>query len=608
MDKTKPKLNESPDDEDVTIFPNQEKQKTAMMKFKKPRLEINEDANAIAGPSQTSFKHTSMQKLTSFIDTVSDSEQSELQTLFCEAVYSSNCALSMFESDKWKHFFGKLRPAFKIPDRKTMSTSQLDKCYNKIKCNVKEMLDIDDNITLMSNGWTNIRNEGLINYMVHTSNGDFFYDFSQPHAFRHTGQYISSEITRIIREIGENKITSLVTDNAASMQAAWAQLKETFPNLQTYGCISHILNLLLKDIEAVKTLLNHINVCKEIVKFFKLKHIPNAILTEKQGNSVQSLKLPVVTRWGSTVTCMESIQLNKQLLKECLINPDIESLATNKVKSAILSDDVFWDRNVKFIELLSPVVRLITFMENTTATLSDVRHKLYLLKEHFNNFLSQSPFLQGEEKITTISLIRRIDMACTNTHNAAYLLDPRYKGENLTLDELESTTNLIVQLSVNKSEVEIIGEILNFRTASNEFNSRIIWTAVKGIKTVQKTSSDIMPSTWWESFQKKSVLHDVALKLLSMPASSASCERNWSAWGIVHNKLRNRLTTTRSGKLVYIKYNLNMMNKSRRVKDLNISSSSEAGSEAEEYSSSEAEHLTSESEDENLPVATLLHS
>ena len=185
------------------------------------------------------------------------------------------------------------------------------------------------------------------------------------------------------------------------MQVAWAQLKQTFPNLQTYGCVSHILNLLLKDIESLKSFSDHLGICKEIVKFFKLKHIPNAILSKKQSGSFRTLKLPVATRWGSTVTCMESIQGNKQLLKECLINPDIETLATNKIKSTILNDDVFWDRNVKFIELLIPVVHLITFMENTSATLSDVRHKLYLLKEHFNTFVLKSPFLQNEEKLTT---------------------------------------------------------------------------------------------------------------------------------------------------------------------------------------------------------------
>ncbi|XP_050295198.1 uncharacterized protein LOC126735293 [Anthonomus grandis grandis] len=276
-----------------------------------------------------------------------------------------------------------------------------------------------------------------------------------------------------------------------------------------------------------------------------------------------------------------------------------ETLATNKIKSAILNDDVFWDRNVKFIELLNPVVRLIRFMENTTATLSDVRHKLFLLKEHFNAFVSESQFLQNKQKLTTKSVIKRIDKACTDTHNAAYVLEPRYKGGNLTPDELQRATNLIIQLSLDKSEVDVIGEISNFRAATNEFNNGIIWIAVKSTKSVCKTSSDITPSTWWESWQKKSVLHDVAIKLLKIPASSASCERNWSTWGVLHSKLRNRLT----GKLVYVKYNLNIINKCEKIPDLNISSSSEADVSL----SSEAEQLDSDSENENLPLATLLN-
>ncbi|XP_060523246.1 uncharacterized protein LOC132700133 [Cylas formicarius] len=569
---------------------------TLSVKNKRLHSEIDhnpsENASICPSSSQTSSQHFKIQKLTSF-DNISEPEQSALQTLFCEAVYSSNCALSMFESDKWKQFFGKLRPAFKIPDRKTIASSQLDKCYNKIKSNIQEILDNENNITLMSDGWTNVRNEGIINYMLHTKQGDFFYDFSQPQGFRHTGQYIAGEITRIIKKIGGSKITSLVTDDAANMQAAWVELKATYPNLQTYGCVSHTLNSLLKDLESLTTLSDHISVSKEIVNFFTFKHIPNAVLNEKQGqqgNNSKSLKLPVTTRWGS-VKCMESVQANKQLLMECLINPEVESLTTNKIKSTILND-VFWNRNIRFIDLLNPVVRLLAFMENSYATLSDVRHKLYLIKEHINTFVSVSPLL-SEEKIPTASVIRRIDMACTDTHNAAYLLDPRYKGENLAPEELQRATTLIVQLSGNKSEIEILGEISNFRSSSNLFNNRIIWTAVKSIKSVCNTSSDITPSAWWESWQNKSVLYMAASKLLKMPASLAYCERNWSTWGIVNNTSLNRLT--RSRKLVYVKHNLNIINKNGR-------SSSEADM------SSDIDINDMDSEDEILPLSISLNN
>jgi len=46
-------------------------------------------------------------------------------------------------------------------------------------------------------------------------------------------------------------------------------------------------------------------------------------------------------------------------------------------------------------------------------------------------------------------------------------------------------------------------------------------------------------------------LADVMIHLLSCPASSASVERVFSTFGLVHNKLRNRLGVERAAKLVF---------------------------------------------------------
>jgi len=48
-----------------------------------------------------------------------------------------------------------------------------------------------------------------------------------------------------------------------------------------------------------------------------------------------------------------------------------------------------------------------------------------------------------------------------------------------------------------------------------------------------------------------------AVKLLSLHATTAAAERNWSGWGRIYkNALRNRLTVSTAEKLVYIKANL----------------------------------------------------
>ena len=51
-------------------------------------------------------------------------------------------------------------------------------------------------------------------------------------------------------------------------------------------------------------------------------------------------------------------------------------------------------------------------------------------------------------------------------------------------------------------------------------------------------------------------LSSIASSLLSLPPTSASCERNWSTYDSVHTKKRNRLTNVRSEKLVAVSTNL----------------------------------------------------
>jgi hypothetical protein len=43
--------------------------------------------------------------------------------------------------------------------------------------------------------------------------------------------------------------------------------------------------------------------------------------------------------------------------------------------------------------------------------------------------------------------------------------------------------------------------------------------------------------------------------VLSIHTTSCSSERNWSIWGHIHSKARNRMSMKHAGKVVYIKQN-----------------------------------------------------
>ena len=56
-------------------------------------------------------------------------------------------------------------------------------------------------------------------------------------------------------------------------------------------------------------------------------------------------------------------------------------------------------------------------------------------------------------------------------------------------------------------------------------------------------------------------LQSVAVKVLAQCSSACSCERNWSTYGFIHSKARNRLRPGRARDLVFVFSNLRLLKK-----------------------------------------------
>ena len=102
------------------------------------------------------------------------------------------------------------------------------------------------------------------------------------------------------------------------------------------------------------------------------------------------------------------------------------------------------------------------------------------------------------------------------------------------------------------SNADIIWQqLIEYKTQTGVFNFPLAWN------TVDKVN----PIAWWKGNFATSApeLCKVAVRILSIPSSSAASERNWSAFSYIHEKKRNRLTNKRILKLVYIysNYKLN---------------------------------------------------
>ena len=166
-----------------------------------------------------------------------------------------------------------------------LSNTLLDSEYYRVQEKVKETTDNSDCLCIISDGWSNIRNEGLINFLL-TTPLPVFLKSVDTNTNKHTGAYIRDQIKSVIKESGPTKVYAIITDNARNMKAAWEVVRTTCPHIDTIGCSAHGLNLLLGDICELITLDNLIKKSKKLIKTIKHKHILNAmfIKSRKKAN------------------------------------------------------------------------------------------------------------------------------------------------------------------------------------------------------------------------------------------------------------------------------------------------------------------------------------
>ena len=115
---------------------------------------------------------------------------------------------------------------------------------------------------------------------------------------------------------------ALVTDNASNMKKSGKLLKGKYSELTCYGCAAHSMNLIFGDLMTLETLKKIKHQAKQIVKKFKSKHMLVDLLKsiQKVEKVNATLKLPIKTRWGSVITCLESIQKNKDVLRNLAVS------------------------------------------------------------------------------------------------------------------------------------------------------------------------------------------------------------------------------------------------------------------------------------------------
>lgn len=504
-----------------------------------------------AATSSCSEPQSNRSVLRSFFDSMSKNESEKIDSAFAKAVYSSNVPLSLTDNTYWQMFFKQIRPSYKVPSRHDLSNRLLDREYEEVTNFVDEQIKNADFVSIVTDGWSNIRNEGIISYVV-TTPTPIFYKSLEVKENRHTAVYISQELLKVIDEIGAEKITALVTDNAKNMKAAWLMVQAQYAHIFTIGCAAHGLNLLLNDIYKIKTFQMIISNAKEVVKYVKNKQALLSVFTAKQkarrGSAASTLKLPAETRWCSTLIMFESLLNGKESLQEAVL---IEELNVDKnIRQLILDNEMFWMSVHSLLNMITPICNGIKQIESDSATLSDVPYVFLCIKESLDS-LVLTPLQREEEDAVKVLVETRRVIICQPIHYAAYILNPRYFQNDLDDVDFRSGVDFLSSFPFNEP-TSILADFAKYKARDSIYSNNSVWECAK----------QLTPLVWWKGFFKGQCLCSIALRLFNIPPSSAACERIFSAFSNTHTLTRNRLNNERVSKLVSVRSNLILKSKS----------------------------------------------
>lgn len=495
---------------------------------------------------------------------MSGEDQEKCSASFARAAYATNCPFVMFEHPLWQEAFRQLRPTFKPPKKDAMGGRLLNNEYDRVMTFANDKIKGAPYLGIACDSYKNIRGDGLLNFVILTPEAVFFKTIELKDS-REDSDYVADQVCNVIEEVNPEKVTVVITDNVEYNKVAWGKIKDRFPHIDCVGCGAHCLNLLMTDIGDLRSVIKLTKMAKILYKGIKNCRRASAVFQEAQKRlyvTPHTIKLPSKTRFWGIVILFETIYENKSAFQATVLEATTDPSPKDpeekkkfylkkKVKNIALDDDYFFPRLSEWIAAMKPIASAIESIESDSSLLSEVPQ--WFADIEMKTIAALEASTSGIDRFIPVvkGLIReRKEFACTEVHYAANLLDPRYKGATLKPPEKLQASEYISKLCDDLGMTEpkkqsVLSNLTEFRANAG------IWA----LESVRNSFHGVKPALWWQVHCEDEPLMPLAVRLLTMPATAAAVERDWSCYTRTHTKVRNRLKNAKTEKLVAIQMN-----------------------------------------------------
>eukprot|EP01112_Ceratiomyxa_fruticulosa_P011962 TRINITY_DN3296_c0_g2_i4.p1 TRINITY_DN3296_c0_g2~~TRINITY_DN3296_c0_g2_i4.p1 ORF type:complete len:636 (-),score=107.02 TRINITY_DN3296_c0_g2_i4:289-2196(-) len=495
------------------------------------------------------------------VDATSPEEMKKLQFTMAQSAYQDGRPFTIWESESMKKAFKILRPSFVPPNRHDMATYLLTDVYKESR---KEVMAIIENLPFLCftiDSWADLNDERWINLclVVPNSKTSFFINAQLCEHHHETAANIVEWVVDMWEEckIPAEKIVSLTTDTCTVMKSVWKTLRAIPKYHHVLGepCLAHVLQLAVCDLLGTDAFKTTIAELTTLASYFSGAHLQLAEFRRIQKEVYGKHKViinPGATCWGTHYGLIESIIRTRLALVRFAQNREFSKSKNDKVKEldAILLNREWWNKLLELREVLRPITWTLKRFDSDDLSVGEVRELWVRLELKLKRAIEL-----GALKAVRVLQERweYLGKQAQYLYEFAYLLNPQHFKYN--------DSSLDIKYENEEHERKFYEWIRQQIGEEGEAEFKAYLGKTKMFSSRQHLYEERDPIVFWGLVTRiTTILGDFALRVLTMPSTSTASERNWSCFGKIYSKLRNRLKPTKAFMLTYIYVNYRALN------------------------------------------------
>ncbi|XP_026438026.1 uncharacterized protein LOC113336291 [Papaver somniferum] len=496
-------------------------------------------------------------------------------------LYVNAIPMNVLRSPSWAEMVSAINNApkgYKSPSYEKARTSLLDKEQMLVKQALNPLVSDwqAHGVSIVSDGWSNVKNTSLINIMAVSDGKAMFLSAHDVSGIEKTGENISAILLKAIEEIGPWNVIQVLTDNAANCKLAGEIIEQKYPHIFWSGCLAHTLNLLMKDIAkskepAISFVKETYTKGKDIVKF--VRNHSQCLALFKKFSHLEVLKSKK-TRFGFHFVVLSRIVEVRASLISMVLSEEWKELkkpanAEEHAKiTSIVMDGNFWSNAEKVLRITKPIYIMLRFSDSDKAVIGEAYEQMDTMLGNLQDTLADDIMIRD---ITQQIVVQRWSKTNIPLHCLAYLLVPKYytnawlmkpapggvsrKKPNFDQEVQDGYLAAIDKMFPVPEEAAVIRHQISDFVSNGGCFAR-----PQAIADRAKMSA----KQWWGLYGGGAPeLYNLAMRVLSQSVNSSCAERCWSTYSYIHSVKRNKLGADRAEKLVYVHYNQRLLARQR---------------------------------------------